>query len=207
MTEISLREISRGIKLPDLSGIPYEDGAMPVAHFPAFMAILIKSAPTTVLEIGTFNGSTTRAMAEALPNAIIHTLDLPLDTDVSKFPPVPGSDTHLIARRTVGRAFRHHPVQSRIRQHYGDSRTWDFSVVGRPDFFFIDGCHTYEGCKNDSEKCLDLCGASDAMFVWHDNDRDHPGVVRLIEEWRILGRDIIRISGTSLAYWSFAIGY
>ena len=66
-------------------------------------------------------------------------------------------------------------------------------------FFFIDGSHTYEYCKNDSEKCWELCGGR-GVFLWHDCDNVHPGVIRLIAEWRHLGRDIRLVNGTALAY-------
>jgi hypothetical protein len=85
-------------------------------------------------------------------------------------------------------------------QHFGDTAEMDFSRFGRPAFFFIDGSHTYEYCKNDSEKCLAICPGG-GTFLWHDCDMTHPGVVRFIAEWRNLGRNIVRIQGTVLAYW------
>jgi len=39
------------------------------------------------------------------------------------------------------------------------------------------------------------------VIPWHDCDETHPGVVRLISEWRRQGKDIKRIAGTSIAYW------
>jgi hypothetical protein len=76
----------------------------------------------------------------------------------------------------------------------------DFCQFGRPDFFFIDGAHTYEYCKQDSEKCYQLCNGS-GTFLWHDCNKDHPGVLRFIREWRGAGRNISLIEGTALAYW------
>jgi hypothetical protein len=80
---------------------------------------------------------------------------------------------------------------------------WDSREAGSPTFFFIDGSHTYEYCKNDSEKCFALCDGK-GVFLWHDCDEAHPGVVRFVMEWRQMGRDIRRISGTPIAYWKSA---
>jgi hypothetical protein len=85
-------------------------------------------------------------------------------------------------------------------QHFGDTANFNFSKFGNPTFFFIDGSHTYEYCENDSEKCLALCQGK-GLFLWHDCDHSHPGVVRFISEWRAAGRNIARIEGTGLAYW------
>ena len=93
-----------------------------------------------------------------------------------------------------------HPCASRIKQHFADTARWDFHEAGQPTFFFIDGTHTYEYCKNDSEKCFELCGGR-GVFLWHDCNETHPGVVRFISEWRRQGKDIKRIAGTSIAYW------
>ena len=67
-------------------------------------------------------------------------------------------------------------------------------------FFFIDGSHTYDYAKHDSEECYRLC-AGHGVFLWHDCDPMHPGVERLIAEWRSLGRDVRRVAATTLAYW------
>jgi hypothetical protein len=39
------------------------------------------------------------------------------------------------------------------------------------------------------------------VFLWHDCDDSHPGVVRYIFECRRRGMDIKRIAGTPIAYW------
>ena len=101
---------------------------------------------------------------------------------------------------TVGREFKNQPCARRIRQHFGDTATWNFRDAGQPTFFFIDGSHTYEYCKNDSERCLSIAGPG-AVFLWHDCDDTHPGVVRFVCEWRAMGRDVRRIAGTPIAYW------
>jgi hypothetical protein len=202
-------EVSLGDLLGDrkpsvtLRASKYEDGMLPSEQALALGALLVADQPRCVLEIGTYMGHTTRLMAENLPNAAIHTVDLPESHQAdpsADAPGMPKDDFHLIAKRVVGREFRGTPLEGRITQHFADSATWDFRKAGSPDFFFIDGAHTYEYCKSDSEKCYEL-GTAPATFVWHDCDAIHPGVVRFVMEWRALGRDIRRISGTPLAYW------
>jgi hypothetical protein len=180
----------------------YEDGMMPYRDALGLLSILVLEKPSEVLEIGTFMGHTTRAMAENLESARIHTIDLPLGYPIQEDTQghLPKDDFHLISRRVVGREFKNSIFESRIRQHFGDSATMDFSEMGQPSFFFIDGSHTYEYCKSDSEKCLALCPKG-GTFLWHDCNGTHPGVVKFINEWRSLGRDVIRIADTDLGYW------
>lgn len=204
--EIALGRILDARKVAiKLSVQKYEDGMLPNHEAMALLSILVAEKPKEVLEIGTFMGHTTRAMAENLDDSIIHTVDLPPDFSMhqgSKEGP-PKDDFHLIARRVVGREFKGQAVESRIRQHFGDTATINFQELGRSVFFFIDGSHTYEYCRQDSEKCFALCGGT-GTFLWHDCDAAHPGVVKFISEWRALGRNIVRIEGTAIAYWKSA---
>jgi hypothetical protein len=182
---------------------PQEDGTLPTNEIMALLAVAILSSPKAVLEIGTFMGNTTQQLAINLPDAIIHTVDLPLDFNPINdlHAEIKKDDFHLIAKRDVGRDYRGTIVQTQIRQYYSDTAIWDFSNAKGASFFFIDGSHTYEYCKNDSERCYELCQGN-GVFLWHDCDEAHPGVLRTILEWRHLGRNIIRIEGTSIAYWA-----
>jgi hypothetical protein len=201
--ELTLDEII-GARKPviQLTVQKYEGGMLPPHEAMALLAILKAENPGEVLEIGTFMGHTTKAMAENLTDSIIHTVDLPPDfsedQDIKNGPPK--DDFHLIARRVVGREYKRQTVEPRIRQHFGDTAAISFQEFGKPSFFFIDGSHTYEYCKQDSEKCLALCGGT-GTFLWHDCNIEHPGVIRFVKEWRSLGRNIVIVRGTTLAYW------
>jgi hypothetical protein len=196
-----------GERKPELTlrVMQYEDGMMPFQDAIALLSLLVAEQPKQVLEIGTFMGHTTRAMAENLVDAIIHTADLPPDFSAGKAAAgaIPKDDFHLIGRRIVGREFKGRPCEKRIIQHLGDTAEVDFKQFGQPTFFFIDGSHTYEYCKSDSEKCLALCPRG-GTFLWHDCTLAHPGVVRLVSEWRAAGRNVIRLAGTNIAYWKAA---
>lgn len=181
----------------------YVDGMLPSEHALAIASVLVADQPAEVLEIGTYMGHTSKLMATNLPMAKIHTVDLPPQASGAANRPgdLAKDVIHLIAGRVVGREFKGHPCAERITQHYGDTAHWDFAAAGRPSFFFIDGSHTYDYVKNDSEKCLALCAERPATFLWHDCDDPHPGIVRFLLEWRALGRDVRRIRSTSLAFW------
>jgi hypothetical protein len=185
-----------------LSVMQYEDGMLASEHAMALLAILVAEAPKEVLEIGTYMGHTTRQMAENLETATIHTVDLPESFSAEHDPErkLPKDDFHLINRRIVGREFKGRPCANRIVQHFADTASWDFQEAGRPTFYFIDGSHTYEYCKNNSEKCFAL-SEEHSVFLWHDCDGSHPGVVRFLSECRDQGMDVKRIGGTPVAYW------
>ena len=180
----------------------HEDGMLSAREAIALMSIVAVESPREVLEIGTFMGHTTRALADNLPAGIVHTVDLPLNFSEPETVAgqIPKDDFHLIKRRVVGREYKGQPAEARIKQHFGDSALIDFSEFGQPDFFFIDGAHTYEYCKQDSEKCFELCNGR-GTFIWHDCDEWHPGVVKFVNEWRAAGRNLRRIEGTYMAYW------
>jgi hypothetical protein len=201
--QVSLDEILGHRKVPiKLTVQRHEDGMLWTHEAQVLLSLLVLENPKEVLEIGTYMGHTTRRMAENLPDALIHTLDLPVDysmTETTAGLP-PKDDFHLIKHRIVGREFKNQECEKRIVQHFGDTAVFDFKELGHPAFFFIDGSHTYEYCKQDTEKCLALCNGQ-GTFLWHDCDEWHPEVVRFIREWRAAGKEIVRIKGTSLAYW------
>lgn len=177
-----------------------ENGALPYNQSIALISILSKEQPKVVVEIGTFLGHTTKLMAQNLPNGTIHTVDLPENFDVTKNKTVlKKDDFHLINNRKVGREFLGTKFEKQIIQHFSDTISLDFNIMQGATFFFIDGSHTYDYCKNDSEKCFELCKGK-GVFIWHDCDHDHDGVVKCLTEWKKLGRNVVRIEGTPLAY-------
>jgi Methyltransferase domain len=204
--EVPLEKVL-GDKKPEvkLHVMKYEDGILPSSQAMALLAIAVAAAPKVVLEIGTFMGHTTKQLAANLPDAIIHSVDLPLDynQENDNVTQIMKDDFHLIARRKVGREYRGTPYEARIRQHFVDTAIWDFSEAAGATLFFIDGSHTYDYCKNDSNRCYELCHGK-GIFLWHDCEDAHPGVVKALLEWRTLGRNVIRIEGTPIAYWKSA---
>jgi hypothetical protein len=199
--EIHLCDLVRRLVSVNLGeGQEFVDGSMPWVDLFPLMALVHDRQPKCIFEIGTYFGYTTRALALNFPETTIHTLDLPESYDpAADNGGVPKDDFHLIAQRRVGHAFRNDPSVRNVIQHFGDSATWDFAPVKDADLFFIDGSHTYEYIRNDTEKCLALCGNRRATILWHDCDRGHPGVVRYLAELVQAQFPVKRVSWTHLA--------
>lgn len=64
--------------------------------------------------------------------------------------------------------------------HQSDSFT--FKLGKKVDVIFIDGDHTYEGCKADIDNWFPQMAKGGVMF-FHDADATSPGVVQAIEEF------------------------
>lgn len=71
---------------------------------------------------------------------------------------------------------------------------------GQVDFFFVDGAHSYEYVKSDTENAL-RCVREGGIIAWHDfGRRGVNGVSRLIGELAAEGQKIYVVPGGSLAY-------
>ena len=177
-------------------------GSTPLLDLLAILALAIAQQPKAALEFGTFWGSTTVNLARNLPNAIIHTIDLPPDTEeaLATTAGKPVDDVYLIESRKLGQAFSGTPFESHIVQHLGDTATYDYnSIKDEVSFFLIDGSHTYEYAKSDTLHAFDLARGN-STFVWHDCDEIHPGVTRWLGELVDRGLQVKRIEGTVIAY-------
>jgi hypothetical protein len=177
----------------------YFDGSLPWPDMAALLSLLVVHAPRTIFEIGTFNGHTTRLMAINLPEAEIHTIDLPQDFSKSGSNSQQGGlqkdDWHLISTRNVGSEYLRDPSIKSVTQHFGDTANYAFPAA---EFFFIDGSHTYDYARSDTEKALATGTAK--VLVWHDCDRYHPGVTQWLGEMVQAGYPVRRIEGTYLAF-------
>jgi hypothetical protein len=159
-------------------------------------AICVITNPSTIFEIGTFDGATTAVLASAAPGARILTLDLPEDE----------GELHLRAGQTgeqspgVGFRYRGAPGAERITQLYGDSRVFDFSSWYRQvDLVVVDGGHDYETVASDTATALGLVAAG-GVVVWDDYCPIWPDVVRAVDEATMARQlDVVRIAGTELA--------
>ena len=171
----------------------YVDGSLPLCDLLALLSILVDRSPRTVLEIGTFNGYTTRLMALNLPDAEIHTIDLP-ETFTHSDAGMPKDDWHLISSRRVGSVYRADPSIKSIKQHFGDTAEYVFPAA---EIFFIDGSHTYAYVRNDTEKAM--TSSATKTLIWHDCDRYHPDVTRWLLEMIQTGYPVRHIEGTNLA--------
>jgi hypothetical protein len=57
---------------------------------------------------------------------------------------------------------------SNIKHIKHNSKTFDFSSIGTFDFIFIDGDHSYNGVKKDTENAFKVLKDDCSIIVWHD---------------------------------------
>jgi predicted O-methyltransferase YrrM len=180
---------------------PVWDGSLTITEIASLCMLVAAWQPRKILEIGTFKGLTTLNLALNAPEAIVHTLDLPPESGRTRFAT---NDTAIIARRG-GYHYADHPEAARIRQHLGDSASYDFAAIGPDvDLALIDAAHSYAYVRNDTARTLPLL-RDQGVILWHDYGRndvlaspqDAWGVSQLIHELADLGVRIVH--GTSLA--------
>jgi len=177
------------------------DGATPFRDLIAILALARNQHPKAVLEFGTYFGSTTANLALNLPDATIHTIDLPEDSTeaAAVIEGRPVDDLHLIRGRKLGRSFRGTPLEQRIVQHQGDTATYDYSVIHDPvTVFLVDGSHTYDYARSDTLRCFALA-QGESTFLWHDCDCHCLGVTTWLVEMIQAGLPVVRVRDTSLA--------
>jgi predicted O-methyltransferase YrrM len=146
-----------------------------------------------VFEIGTFNGGTTKLLAESLPdNGRVWTIDLPPAVfDATQAPDgFSGTD--------VGSAYRHSPKAHKIHQLFGDSATFDFAEFeDSMDLVLVDGGHEYPNGVADSRTALRLVRPG-GVVLWDDFQPYWHGLVRGICDAMETHR-LCRLAGTSFA--------
>lgn len=121
-------------------------------------------------EIGTFDGRTALNLAANIgENGHVFTLDLPPEDMSRAALPLACGDVNFIKKEQSGQRFAGTPYARRITQLYGDSATFDFAPYqGQMDLVFIDGSHSYEYVRNDTEVALRLLKPSGGVILWHD---------------------------------------
>jgi len=167
-------------------------------------ALLRKENPATVLEIGTFDGRTTWNMAANTSDATtIYTLDLPKQQLDSTHLSIDSGDRRFIDKDVSGRECLGTEQGRKIRQLFGDTAAFDFSPFHDSiDFVFVDGSHSYDYVKNDSQIAFKLLKGGKGVILWHDYDRmaEWPGCTEALNELYSAGGQyagLRRVSGTS----------
>lgn len=206
MHEMSWWALARAFAVRDaliLDAGSWADGcAAPLERF--LLAELIRYfRPTRVLEIGTFNGTTTRMFLDNLPpGGTVFTIDLPPEPDAQNL--TAATDEHLVRTRVVGADYKGHPRASDVVQVLGDTfeaSTWE-KIPGQIGFVFIDASHSYRAIKNDTEWARRK-SAPDVVMAWHDyaeGEKGDYGVKKYIGEQMKIYPDVFVCPGTTLAF-------
>lgn len=131
-------------------------------------------SPQSVFEIGTYNGFTTYHFAiNSPPNCVVHTLDLPPSFNASEKKGYSYDDlmvVELSLEYTKNRIYQNYPEKNKVRELFGDSSQYDFSPYkGKIDLVFIDGNHSYDFVKSDTENALEML-TERGVIIWHDYD-------------------------------------
>lgn len=173
----------------------------------AILAQAASSVPpgSEIIEIGTFDGRTALNLAVNAPEGVvIATLDLPANQPTAFR--IEASERQYVEKPRSGDRLRScHPrwrdAAGRVVQLFGDSATYDWSPhYGRAGLVFVDGSHTYDYARGDSETAMRLVRPR-GVVLWHDYGV-WPGVTRALEELeagRRLGLKHIRSTG--LVFW------
>ena len=126
------------------------DMVVPLPELLTLGAICLFIKPRRIFEIGTYTGSSTLEMAI---NTFDETEILTLDLEPSE---------------KIGSAFRHASYNSKIRQLYGNSLTFDYTPYERSvDLVLVDANHSYECVGSDTEKAFALLRPG-GVIVWDD---------------------------------------
>jgi len=143
------------------------------------------SGAKRIFEFGTYRGQTTCGLAAVCKDAQVYTLNLPPEDDPRYAP-------------FIGMYIARSPDRDRITQIFADSRTFDTAPYRESmNYIFIDGDHSYEGVKNDTEKALQLLKPG-GVIVWHDYAAKSPGVLKYLAEFS-RERPLFRLRETCLA--------
>lgn len=182
------------ICLSELSPI---DGNVSVLELVIIAKLVRKHRPRAMFEIGTFDGRTALNMAlNSSEDARVYTLDLP-EAQQASMGIVPSDVKYLNNGSSGVRCLG----SSKVTRLYGDSATFDYSSYqGAIDMAFIDGAHSYEYVKSDTEAVLRMMRPG-GFILWHDCT-PHTSVAQALNELsrRSELKNMRLIEGTMLAY-------
>lgn len=151
-------------------------------------ALVCYFAPKEIFEIGTYNGFTTYHFAlNSSDDCKIYTLDLPSGFNANGLKGYSYDDlmvVELSMKYAQNRIFHKYSEKVKINELFGDSSSFDFSpYVGRMDLVFIDGNHSYDFVKSDTENALKML-SDNGIIIWHDYDFIiHKDVFRYLNEF------------------------
>jgi predicted O-methyltransferase YrrM len=190
-------DIDRQIKLQNFD---VREGNVTYFELMAIAILVANRKPKNLLEIGTFDGNTTLQMAlNASEDAVIHTIDLP-EGEVNTHLPILDDDVKFVQdQRKRIRKYKGSSIERKVIQHFGDSTAYDFEKFikfGQLDFCFIDGGHSYECVRSDTEHVLQVI-APKGIILWHDFTPNFPGVYKYLCELSKT-RSLIHIADTQL---------
>lgn len=165
-----------------LGKLRWEWGDLPNERELIFLCSLAKLGYAPIVEFGTFRGRTTYNLALNSEEKII-TIDIG-DLVGRTVDAASNREGHEYPQYKTGELFLDAPqaIRDKILLIIGDSTKLDLSHLnGKAGMVIVDGGHSYEVCKSDSEKALSLVRKG-GVVLWDDYGKYWPGVKRALDE-------------------------
>jgi predicted O-methyltransferase YrrM len=129
-----------------------------------YLFAIARRAKHRILETGRFNGGSCFLLACAAPNIPVYSIDLaPRDDALLR---------SLFAQSSVG---------ENAKLIVGDSQHTQYPEIDDLDLLFIDGDHSYDGCKADIENWFPRLRGN-GHLIFHDCYLGQPGVMDAVAE-------------------------
>jgi predicted O-methyltransferase YrrM len=163
----------------------------------ALAALIKKVGAKRIFEFGTYKGVSTTQLALNLPDdGMVYTLDLPEDHPAYTLA-IPKAEERQIAAETGKGILIPQELRSRVTFLRSDSATFDTTpFLSSMDLVFVDGAHSYEYVKNDTEKGWEMLRPG-GIIAWHDCTPSHPEVVLYLKSHTPIPT---LVRGTALAF-------
>jgi hypothetical protein len=181
---------------PHIAGRQYDND-----DYDALAKVVKSWEPKSIVELGTAHGNTVANLCILCPDALIHTVNasVSLQSGVNV--------TFRLTEEDIGRVYRAHGFQHRVRQVFCNTLDLDLGQWVKPrsvDLAIVDACHDTAYVLNDFLKVKPFVRDGGIMLL-HDTGRklwqhlagSYLGCLRL----RRKGYDIRHIRGTWWAYW------
>lgn len=163
----------------------------------ALAALIRKTNARKIFEFGTYKGVSTTQLALNIGNdGQVYTLDLPEDHPAYSLDILKEAERQIAAEGGKGILL---PAELRNRVTFlrSDSATFDTRpYLNSMDLIFVDGAHSYDYVKNDTEKGWEMLRPG-GIIAWHDCNPNHPDVVRFLQSFKV---HVTVVEGTTLAF-------
>ena len=194
---VDLLDICPGTQRWTLQSFPSVGASVSPMECAALAALSRLVGAKRVFEFGTYKGvSTTQLALNVATGGMVFTLDLPEDHPAYSLP-IPKPEEQQIAAEGGKGILIPRDLLDRVTFLTSDSATFDETpYLDTMDLVFVDGAHSYEYVKNDTEKGWRML-RSGGILAWHDCVPSHRDVVKYIKECGFKSK---LVKGTALAF-------
>lgn len=194
---VDLLDVCPGTQRWTLQSFPSVGASVSPMECAALAALSHLVGAKRIFEFGTYKGvSTTQLALNVSAGGMVFTLDLPEDHPAYSLP-IPKPEERQIAAEGGKGILIPRDLLDRITFLRSDSAIFDEApYLDSIDLVFVDGAHSYEYVKNDTERGWKML-RSGGVLAWHDCNAQHRDVVRYIKECGFGAKLVV---GTALAF-------